>query len=156
METALLFFFIAGAILLAILLVSLGIMVYNNAKGTVSDANLDSEEAQTFNTKISQYCGTRKSATDMNSLMDAISASNGAQNAVSASERKYIGVDAKDTNMASYVTGTTEITVTGAGTASAALSSTQYPVFDTGITYTASYTTDADGYINKVTVTKMN
>ena len=59
MENASKALIIAGAILLSILLISLGILVYNNAKGTIQDANLDSEEAQTFNTKISQYCGTK-------------------------------------------------------------------------------------------------
>ena len=51
MENASKALIIAGAILLSILLISLGILVYNNAKGTVSDSNLDYEEAQKFNTK---------------------------------------------------------------------------------------------------------
>lgn len=151
MENASKALIIAGAILLSILLISLGIMVYNNAKGTISDANLDAEQAQAFNTKISQYCGNKKSATDMNSLMDAISASNGAQSKVSAAQRHYIAVTASDSGISSYVSGDTSITINSSNDG---LSSTSYPSFDAGISYKATYKTDASGYINQVTITK--
>ena len=147
MENASKALIIAGAILLSILLISLGILVYNNAKGTIQDANLDSEEAQTFNTKISQYCGTKKSAIDMNSLMDAIAASNGAQNKLAQAERHYISVKTEN-SAGGYITGGGTITVD----ATSAASGVTYPSFNTGTTYTATYKTGADGYINYVTV----
>ncbi len=75
MENASKALIIAGAILLSILIISLGIMVYNNAKGTVSDSNLDAESAQTFNTKFTQYGGTQR-GTALNSLIDAAIANN--------------------------------------------------------------------------------
>ena len=75
MENASKALIIAGAILLSILLISLGIMVYNNAKGTVSDANLDAESVQAFNTKFTQYGGTQR-GTALNALIDAAIASN--------------------------------------------------------------------------------
>ena len=151
MENASKALIIAGAILLAILLISLGILVYNNARGTITDANLDSETIQAFNTRISQYCGNKKSANDMNSLVDAISASNGAQNNLAATERHYIGITVDTTIDATYYTGTS-IDVSGAGTTSATLSAQTYPRFSAGITYQASYTTDDNGYIDKVTI----
>ena len=147
MENASKALIIAGAILLSILLISLGILVYNNAKGTIQDANLDSEEAQTFNTKISQYCGTKKSAIDMNSLMDAIAASNCAQNKLAQAERHYISVKTEN-SAGGYITGGGTITVD----ATSAASGVTYPSFNTGTTYTATYKTGADGYINYVTV----
>ena len=140
MENASKALIIAGAILLSILLISLGILVYNNAKGTIQDANLDSEEAQTFNTKISQYCGTKKSAIDMNSLMDAIAA-------LAQAERHYISVKTEN-SAGGYITGGGTITVD----ATAAASGVTYPSFNTGTTYTATYKTGADGYINYVIV----
>ena len=150
MENASKALIIAGAILLAILLVSLGIMVYNNAKGTVSDASLDSEEAQTFNTKISQYCGNNKSATDMNSLVDAIAASNGAQTRVASGERHVVQISLTKASP-SYITGNnvtvTKDTIDTAG-------SIEYPSFASGTSYTASYTTDTEGYISQVTITE--
>lgn len=145
MENASKALIIAGAILLSILLISLGILVYNNAKGTISDANLDSEAAQTFNTKISQYCGKKKNANDMNGLVSAISASNGAQNG--KSDQHYILLSV--TGLTSYYTGAA---ITGYdGTT---LKSSNYPNFSAGVTYQASYSTDAAGYINKVTISQ--
>ena len=78
MENASKALIIAGAILLSILLISLGIMVYNNAKGTVNEANLDSEATQTFNSKFTQYTGSNKSASDVNALVNAVNANNAA------------------------------------------------------------------------------
>ena len=147
MENASKALIIAGAILLSILLISLGIMVYNNAKGTISDANLDSEAAQTFNTKISQYCGKKKNANDMNGLVAAISSSNGAQ--TGKSDTHYIELDATDTNLSGYMTGTNKTGYNASGKIS-----TNYPNFSAGITYQATYETDDNGYINKVTITK--
>ena len=150
MENASKALIIAGAILLSILLISLGIMVYNNAKGTISDANLDTETAQAFNTKISQYCGNRKSARDMNSLIDAITASNGAQTKISQNNRHPISVTVTATGAAAnYVNGTLTINVTQAAPTPTAA----YPRFTAGATYSANYTTDTAGYINRVTIT---
>ena len=87
----------------------------------------------------------------MNSLVDAISASNGAQNSVAAAERHYIGITVDSSIAATYYTGTS-ITVNNPGTTTAALSANTYPRFSAGITYQASYETDSNGYISKVTV----
>ena len=133
MENASKALIIAGAILLSILLISLGIMVYNNAKGTIGDANLDAESAQAFNTKISQYCGSKKNAATMNSLVDAINASNGSQNG-KANAHKIKLDTSKCTNG-----------ITGKGTST--------PSFANTATYTATYTVDANGYINQVIIT---
>ncbi len=145
MENASKALIIAGAILLSILLISLGILVYNNAKGTISDANLDSEEAQAFNTKISQYCGSSKNATEMNGLIDAITASNGAQKNLASSEQHYITV-VVNSSCANYTTKTGTITVDASST------NIEYPSFVAGYSFTATYTTDASGYINQVTI----
>ena len=127
MENASKALIIAGAILLSILLISLGIMVYTNAKGTVGETNLDSEEIQTFNTKISQYCGKNKSANDMNALMSVIISLK--------SDKSGRSVDVDVSNVSDYVTG-----------------SDKNYTFDSGRKYTAEYSTGTNGYINKVTI----
>ena len=142
MENASKALIIAGAILLSILLISLAIMVYNQAKGTINDANLDAETIQTFNTKISQYCGSNKDAATMNSLMDAIAASNGAQKGKNPAH--YISFDTSGCQ--NTVTKKANITVTASST------NVEYPRFGATATYSATYTTDANGYINKVTI----
>ena len=145
MENASKALIIAGAILLSILLISLGVLVYNNAKDTATGTNLDSEKAQTFNDKISSYCGKNKSASNMNGLVSAISASNGAQKG--KSDQHFITITIKDIEAVYYTGGAIDET-------QAKSAGSSYPNFSAGVTYQASYTTDAAGYINAVTISK--
>ena len=146
MENASKALIIAGAILLSVLLISLGILVFQNAKGTISDTNLDSEVSQTFNNKISQYCGKKKNSNDMNGLVAAISSSNGAQ--TGKADQHYIAISIDGTISTTYYTG-------GSVTAAQAKAgNASYPNFSAGITYEASYTVDNAGYITSVTIKK--
>ena len=73
MENASKALIIAGAILLAILLISLAIVVYNQARGTIDDANIDAEAVQTFNSKFDAYLGNI-SGTTANALVSLCNA----------------------------------------------------------------------------------
>ena len=158
MENASKALIIAGAILLSILLISLGIMVYTNAKGSIGEANLNSEEIQTFNTKISQYCGKNKSADEINGLVSTIAASNGTQSKFS--DKHYVGITVSCDSK--YFTGSKSITTVDYSSATGAEelkkdslvngSSFSYPNFSEGKKYTATYETDNAGYICKVTI----
>ena len=79
MENASKALIIAGAILLSILIISLGIMVYNNAKETVGSTSLNSQEIQTFNSQWEAYVGTNETAAEVNSMISAVIASNAAE-----------------------------------------------------------------------------
>jgi len=148
MENASKALIIAGAILLSILLISLGIMVYNNAKGTVNEANLDSEATQTFNSKFTQYTGSNKSASDVNALVSAVNANNAANGT---------------TRIKITLTGLTANThYTGAGTAPTKTSAGSYTyVFSNAYRYKVTYTTLTKldnnsltkvGYIDSITI----
>lgn len=76
MENASKALIIAGAILLSILLISLGIMIFNQARGIASGSQMDSVEKETFNSKFTQYEGTRKGA-EVKSMLQQVLASNG-------------------------------------------------------------------------------
>ncbi len=145
MENASKALIIAGAILLSILLISLGIIVVNNTRGTINNANLNTEEIQTFNSRFEAYCGTGKSNAEMNALVQAISASNGAQKG--KSDQHYISITVDNTITNTYYTGNSV-------TASATADNYSYPSFSAGITYKATPTVGADGYINSVTIAK--
>ena len=145
MENASKALIIAGAILLAIVLVSLGVLVINNAKNNItSGGDMTEATIEAFNTKISQYCGTKKSGTQMNSLMSAISSSNGAQN--NKDSQHYISIKVESTAEAGSSVGAQTITITKNS------SNVEYPVFSNSQLYTATYTTSVDGYINEVTI----
>lgn len=147
MENASKALIIAGAILLSILLISLGIMVYQNARNATDDTGLDAEKVQTFNTRITQYCGSNKTAANMNALIDAISASNGAQSKLN--DQHVISVNAGGVKGTGYVTGDCNVAGKDAVAESASVS---YPRFSPGCTYEASYKTDRQGYVNEVII----
>ena len=60
MENASKALIIAGAILLAILLISLGIMIFNQAQDTVSNSGMSEAELTAFNNKFLKYEGEMK------------------------------------------------------------------------------------------------
>ena len=79
MENASKALIIAGAILLSILLISLGIMVYNNAKNTVGSADMSETEVQAFNGKFTSYLGNSITANQVYTLCDTVQTSNQAE-----------------------------------------------------------------------------
>ena len=75
MENASKALIIAGAILLSILLISLGIMIYNQAQDTVNNSGMSQAELQAFNNKFLKYEGT-KTGSEAKSLINEVIASN--------------------------------------------------------------------------------
>jgi len=81
MENASKALIIAGAILISILLISVGIMVMNSA-GSATDevgSTADSMARQQFNSQFTAYEGKDKSANDVKQLIALIRSNNGAQ-----------------------------------------------------------------------------
>ena len=78
MENASKALIIAGAILLAILIISLGILIYNQASSVVNENTMDSVEVSQFNTQFTQYEGT-KSGSTVRSLAQVVLSSNVSQ-----------------------------------------------------------------------------
>ena len=88
MENATKALIIAGAILISILIIALGVMVYNNASGTVSSSDMTSTEIEAFNQKFLQYMSDNMSATEVTSLISAVQANNEAE--YSSGSNRYI------------------------------------------------------------------
>lgn len=102
MENATKALLIAAAVLVAILIISLGLVVYNMASETVDNAgNLDEYQIQQFNEKFKKYEGTSKSGSDVNALINTVFNHNLAQEdettrvSVTVDENEVI--DANDT-----------------------------------------------------------
>ena len=79
MENASKALIIAGAILLAILLISLGIMIFGQAQDTVNNSGMSQAEMQAFNNKFLKYEGTRKGS-EVKALINEVLASNADDN----------------------------------------------------------------------------
>lgn len=74
MENASKALIIAGAILLAILLISLGIMIFAQAQDTVSNSQMSEAATISFNNKFLKYEGTRKGSEVKALVNEAIAA----------------------------------------------------------------------------------
>ncbi len=84
MENASKALIIAGAILLSILIISLGIMIFNQASGIVNNNSLSEAEISTFNNKFTQFEGGNVRGSNVNALITAVISNNNA--AINAGE----------------------------------------------------------------------
>ncbi len=130
MENASKALIIAGAILLAILLITLGILVYNQASGVINSNAMDEVEVQQFNQKFVQYEGDQKGTT-IRSLLQAVLANNTSQD----SDERRVEVDGDFT----VDKGDTNI-------------SAQLQDIETGSTYSVQCDYNEDGIVETITI----
>ena len=70
MENASKALLIAGAILITLLVISLGVLIFNTFGGTAKEmANLDDQEINSFNMKIKPYLGNNVSGSQVRALI---------------------------------------------------------------------------------------
>ena len=140
MENASKALIIAGAILLAILLIGLGVFIFNNAKGAISDTGLDEQKIASVNSKFEAYEGTVTGA-KARDLVDLVRTNNKTYD-VSESRNIILSVTAGTFNNANI---TTDADFSSAKVA--LKSGTQYTVT---ISYKASGSTK--GLVDKITI----
>lgn len=90
MENASKALLIAGAILLAILLISLGLLAFRGASDTVTNNNMDAAEIEAFNMKWEKFIGTNVSASNVNALISSAIAHN--QSELSNGTNRFVTV----------------------------------------------------------------
>jgi hypothetical protein len=76
MENATKALLIAAAILVAILIISLGLVVYNMAAETVQNVDMSDTEVKAFNDQFTRYEGTSQSGSTVNALAQTVLTSN--------------------------------------------------------------------------------
>lgn len=80
MENATKALLIAAAVLVAILIISLGLVVYNMASETIDGAgDLSEYQIEQFNEKFTKYEGDNKSGSDVNAMLKTVFNHNQAQ-----------------------------------------------------------------------------
>ncbi len=92
MENASKALIIAGAILLSILIISLGIMIYQQASGVVDSNAMDEVAVNSFNQKFTQYEGENVRGSNVNALINTI-IQNNLTNSNDASKQIIITTD---------------------------------------------------------------
>ena len=76
MENASKALIIAGAILLAILLISLGIIIFSQAQDTVDNSGMTQAEVQTFNGQLVKYEGEQKGTVVKTMIQEVLAINN--------------------------------------------------------------------------------
>ena len=105
MENASKALIMAGSILIAIIIISLGIMVFRNMSGSVEkEANLTKQQIAAFNSKISPYLGESVSGSQVNALMERVRTINAKANNEGDTAKK-ITVNGSETVTTRYETG---------------------------------------------------
>lgn len=130
MENASKALIIAGAILISILLISVGILVMNST-GNMQDqvsSSADSMAIETFNSQFLSYETDTNSAAQIRTLISKVNASNASHDATTTADEKYVEV------------------AWGQGLSASTLKSTKR------YTVTVGYATT--GYINKLTISE--
>lgn len=79
MENATKALLIAAAVLIAILIISLGLVVYNKASEVMGSVDMTEYQIQQFNNKFKKYAGTTVSGTDVNAMLETVFNHNNAQ-----------------------------------------------------------------------------
>ncbi len=130
MENASKALIIAGAILISILLISVGILVMNST-GNMQDqvsSSADSMAIETFNSQFLSYETDTNAAAQIRTLISKVNASNASNDATTTADEKYVEV------------------AWGQGLSASTLKSTKR------YTVTVGYATT--GYINKLTISE--
>ena len=76
MENATKALLIAAAVLVVILIISLGVGIFNVASESAGNVNLTQQEVQAFNQQFVQYEGEAKRGTEVNAMLKAVLQSN--------------------------------------------------------------------------------
>lgn len=128
MENATKALMIAAAVLVAILVISLGIGIFNNASEQANSGNLDEYEVKAFNDKFLKYAGDGIKGSEVNALINTVFNHNLAQDEdaykVSISGEVTVGIN--DTTAPSKVA--------------------------TGDTYSVEITMGADGLVESIEI----
>lgn len=130
MENASKALIIAGAILLSILLISLGIMIFNQAQDVTKNSGMSQAQVSTFNNKFSKYEGKLIKGSEVSGMIQEVVASNG---------------DANNQNDSRLITVTGVCSVTGTTIKNNSIQSNKtYEVKITGY--------DTNGYVNAISI----
>ena len=100
MENASKALIIAGAILISIMIIGLGVAIFSKAKSNINSQNLNSEVAQAQNEKFSSYIGDRMTASEVKSLMSVIRTNNITGASSDDIKTVYVSYEGKETDPA--------------------------------------------------------
>ena len=132
MENASKALIIAGAILLSILLISLGIMIFSQAQSVVDGSGMTEAEVNSFNAKFTKYQGNIKGSMVRSLVQEALANNNND----SVSDERYVTINSKNGSI------NPDTTKSDANLVSLAEGTEQQPNFGNKFSNTQTYTVD--------------
>ena len=141
MENASKALIIAGAILLSILIIGLGMYIYQQANSATQGTNLDPQKANAYNADFLQYEGTR-SGTDAKALVSEITNHN------------RVNTD-DPTQQINIKSGTAPAETEEPGTEAATNVFTGTNALKSGLTYKITFSYSKGGYITNCYITQV-
>lgn len=146
MENATKALMIAGAVLIAIMIIGIGMMIYQSASGTINDAmgSVDQIAIDTFNGDLIGYEGTQK-GTQVKALITKVITLNSTNN--EAHPERLLTVNVLGTAIAPGTDVSAQIS---------SLSTARAQNIVAGRTYNVSFDYATTGYISTITITDPN
>lgn len=150
MENASKALLIAGAILIVILLIAVGMMVYRGAQGSINKAigQMSSTEKDIHNSQFEPYLGTNKSGSELRTLYSKVITNN--------SEDDNIDVVISNITVTSSGTRTTMAATEVAADSTTPLTSAQESASMSNIKTGASAKYDVEAFYNDGVITGIN
>ena len=142
MENASKALIIAGAILLSILIIGLGMLIFNQAKDAMSNTGMDKQKIDAYNSDFEAYVGTNVNGTRVRSLIDTVRTHN-----ISTQDDESLKIEVKNDSG----DGTEK-----EKTSDASALNTMKSGIKAGKTYSVTVSYDSTtGYINLVTISSV-
>lgn len=102
MENASKALIIAGAILISILIVGLGVIIYNNVADTAKSGTLDEQQISAHNSPFESYFGNNISGSNVKALISAINNNNRTAKSNDDTVGNYIFVKINNNNKSAF------------------------------------------------------
>lgn len=142
MENASKALIIAGAILLAILLISLGIMIFNQAQSAINGSGMSDAQLSAFNQKFTKYNGKQKGSEIRAMVQEVMSNNNGSE----ASDETRVSINVNNAAASGVSTkGTASLVSLEAG-------ENKQPTYGTSFSNTKTYTVSFQYYNGRVAI----
>ena len=141
MENASKALIIAGAILLSILIIGLGMLIFNQAKDAMSNTGMDKQKIDAYNSDFEAYVGNNVNGTRVRSLIDTVRTHN-----ISTQDDESLLITVTPNNIESA----------SAGTDTSTLNTTKGKI-QAGKNYKVELGYDnSTGYVNNVKITPVS
>ena len=141
MENASKALIIAGAILLSILIIGLGMLIFNQAKDAMSNTGMDKQKIDAYNSDFEAYVGINVNGTRVRSLIDTVRTHN---------------ISTQDDESLLITVTPTSINETSAGTDTTTLNTIKGKI-QAGKNYKVELGyDDSTGYVNNVKITPVS